>query len=77
MWWNSETQIVMKLKNSKGDKTQKFNCDNSSCGKTQIVLRLKLWQNSSCDQTKNSNCDKSKKTQFVTKQKKTQIVTKP
>ena len=62
---NSTTQIVMKLKNSNCDETQKLNFFSNS--KTQIMMKLK---NSNCDQTpklklwwnsKNSNCDKNKK----------------
>ena len=66
LWWNSKTQIVIKLKNSNYDQTQKLKLwknsktkiviklnfwQNSSCDKTQIVTKLKLWQNSLCDKT--------------------------
>ena len=67
LWQNLKTQIVIKLKNSNGDKTQKLKLwqnsktqnvkklnlwQKSNCDKTQIVTILKLWQNSNCDQTK-------------------------
>ena len=64
-----KTQIVMKLKNSNGDKTQKLKLWQNS--KTQIVTKLK-----------NSNCDNLKTqivtTEILTKQNydKTQVVTK-
>ena len=73
LWWNSKTQIVMKLKNSNCDATQKLKlCWNST---TQIVMKLR---NSNGDKTpklnlwqtkKNSNCVKTKQTKVVTKLK--------
>ena len=59
LWQNLKTQIVTNLKNSNWDKTQK----------------LKLWQNSKCDQTKKSNGDKTQKNKLC-QYSKTQIVTK-
>ena len=82
LWWNSETQIVLKLKNTKCDKTKK----------NQIVTKLKnltvtklkktnnfdktqklwLWQNSKCDKNlivKKNQKIKMWKTQSVTKLK--------
>ena len=72
MWSNSETQIVRKFKNSNYDKTQKLiwwqNLKNLN------VIKLNLWQNSSCDKTQivkktqivtNSNCEKKLKTQML------------
>ena len=56
LWLNSKTQIVTKLKKK------------SSCDYTQIVTKLKLWQNSNCDSTQIVT------TQIVTKLK-PQIVT--
>ena len=47
LWWYSETQVVMELKNSNCDETQKPNCNDL---KTQIVMKFK-----------NSNCDKTQK----------------
>ena len=44
MWWNSKTQIVMKLKNSNCDETQNLKVWWNS--KTPIVTKLQLWQNS-------------------------------
>ena len=74
---------MTKVKNSKGDKTQKFELWQKS--KTQIVTKLTnwncdktqkpwLWQNSKthCDKTQNLNLSKNSKTQIVTKLK-TQI----
>ena len=72
MWQNSKTQIVSQLKNSKCDKTQKFKIRQNS--NTQIVTKLKFWQNLNCDKTltvtrlnlwqnlkqKISNCDNLK-----------------
>ena len=54
LWWNSKTQIVMKLKlklwwNSKTQIVMKLK--NLNCDQTQIVTKLKLWQNSNCDKT--------------------------
>ena len=46
LWWNSKTQIVMKLQNSNCDETQKLKLWWNS--KTQIVMKLK---NSKCDKT--------------------------
>ena len=78
----------MKLKNSNGDKTQKFKwwqnsktkivkkLNNSNCDKTlktQVVTKLKLWQNPNWDKTQvlhiviklnYSNCDKTQKLKF-------------
>ena len=61
MWWNWNTQVVTKLKNSNSDKTQEL-----KMWRTQIVTKLK---NSKCDKTQkfklhrkklnNSNCDKT------------------
>ena len=51
LWWNSKTQIVMKLKNLECDKTQKLKFWQNSRTlnvtklNTQIVTKLKLWQN--------------------------------
>ena len=71
-----ETQIVMKLKNSFGDKTQKLKLWQNS--KTQIVTKLKLWQNPNCDQTRvvrkksktqmwqNSDSDSSDQKKYIT-----------
>ena len=53
-----KNQIVTKLENSNFDKTKKKLGRNS---KTPIVTKLKLWQNSKCDKTKNSNGDKTQK----------------
>ena len=78
LWLNSKTQTVMKLKNS--------NCDETK--KTQMVTKLKLWQNSNWDKNKkikcgkiqivtkplNSNNDKTQKLKFW-QNAKTQIVT--
>ena len=61
-WWNSKTQVVMKLKNSNCDETQKLKLWWNS--KTHIVIKL---NNSNCDKTQkhklwcNSNCDETKK----------------
>ena len=64
LWWNSKTQIVIKLKNSNCDETKK----------------LKWWQTlktKNGDKTKkNSYCEKNPKTQIVTKLILTQVVTK-
>ena len=72
LWWNSKTQILMKLKNSNCDETKKTqivmklkksNCDETQQlklrwnSKTQIMMKLK---NSNCDWTKNSNFDDNK-----------------
>ena len=71
MWQNSKTRIVIKLKNSNGDKTQKIKLWQNS--KTQNVTKLNLWQNSTCDKTQivtkfklcqASNCEKKIKTQM-------------
>ena len=75
LWWNSKTQIVMKLKTQIVMTLKTSNCDktlNSNCNKTQklkfcqnsktqIVTKLKLWQK--------SNCEKKSITQNVTKLK--------
>ena len=47
----------MKLKNSNGDKPQKFKQLQNSL--IQLVTKLK---NSNCEKIQNSNCDKTKKT---------------
>ena len=66
---------MIKLKKSNGNKTQnlklweKKNSKNSKYDKTQLVTKLKLWQNSTCDKGQivtYSSCDK---TQIVTKLK--------
>ena len=54
LWQNSETQIMMKLKNSNDDKTIKkkvTKLKNSNSLKNLIVTEFKLWQNSICDKT--------------------------
>ena len=56
---------MTKLKKSNGDKTKKLELGGNS--KVQIAIKLK--KNTDCDQLKNSNCDKTKKTQIVTKLK--------
>ena len=59
-WWNSKSQMAIKLKNSSCDDTQKLKSWWNS--KTEIVMKLK---NSNCDKTqiltklKNSNFDKT------------------
>ena len=76
---NSNTQIVMKLKNSNCDETQKLKLWKNS--KTQIVIKLK---NSKVTKLKKINLWQKSKTQIVTKAElwqnsicdKTQIVTK-
>ena len=68
MWRNFKTQIVMKLKNSNCDETQKLKLQWNS--KTQTVMKLK---SSNCD--KNSNVEKTQKLKLWQKSK-TQIVTK-
>ena len=66
LWLNSKTQIVMKLKNSKDNKTQKLKWwQNSKTqivkknSKNQIVKKLKLWEKktSKLKMWQNSNCD--------------------
>ena len=84
-----KTQILIKLKNSNNDKTQKLKLWENS--KTQIVTKKNiyiLWQNSKTKNGKKSNYEKKnfswEKTQIVAKLKlgqksscvKTQIVTK-
>ena len=77
LWHHSKTQIVIKLKNSMVTKLKKSNCDkpkkNSTCDKTQLVTKLKLWHSSNCDKTQvvtkpklwqNSNCEKKPRTQM-------------
>ena len=59
VWQNSKcnkTQNGTKLKNSKGDKTQKLKMFQKS--KTQNLTKLK---NSNCDKTKKNYCDKTHK----------------
>ena len=86
MWQNSTTQIVIKFKNSKCDKTQlvtklklgqNSNCDrqNSSCDKTQIVTKLKFWEKSKTQIWQNSDCDKTWELKLW-QNSQTQIVTK-
>ena len=79
---NSKTQMVTKLKNSNGDKTPKVKWWQNSKSqivtklkKTQVVTKLKLWENSNCD---NSNCYKTQNvtTLEVWANSKNQIVTK-
>ena len=56
LWWNSTTQIVMKLKNSLCDETQKLkfwklkNSNYDKTNKTLVVTKLK-----------NLNCNKTQK----------------
>ena len=65
-WWqNSKTWKVTKLKNAISNKSQKLKSGQNSktqiatkkyvttqiCDKTQIVIKLKLWQKSNCDKT--------------------------
>ena len=86
LWWNSKTQIVMKLKNSNCDKTQKLKLWRNLKPKlwwisnTQIVMKLK---NSNCDEIQKLKMWWNSKTKMVTTQKlklwqnsKTQMMTK-
>ena len=61
MWWNLKTQIVMKLKNSNCDKTQKLNLWWNS--------KLKFWWNSNLNDNKTQNLKLQEKTLIVTKLK--------
>ena len=57
-------------KKSNGDKTLKNKlCQNSNCDITQIVIKLKISHNSHSDQTKNSNCEKTKNNSICDKTK--------
>ena len=65
-----DTQIVMKLKKSTGDRTQKFKWWPDS--KTEMGTYLKLWQDSNCDKTQNVTKFKlwqNLRTQIMTKLK--------
>ena len=78
LWWNSKTQIVMKLKNLNCDETKKLKLWQKL--KNSILTKFKLWQNSNCDKIQMRE-KKSKKNQILTKFKlwknlKTQIMTK-
>ena len=75
LWQISNTQMVTNLKYSNCDKTQNFATQNfklwqlklwqySNWDKTQIVTKLKLWQNLNHEETKQNHCDKS---EFMTK----------
>ena len=79
--------MVAKLKNSNCNKTKKRYCDKTQHlkmgrKKSWIMTKVKLWQNSNCEekikknqcdkteietQLENSNYDKTKKTQIVAK----------
>ena len=56
---NLKTPIVMKLKNSNCDETQKLR------RKTQIVTKLKLWQNLNCDINRKRKTQQNSRTQIV------------
>ena len=78
MWWQSETQIVMKLKNSSFDETKNLNGDeiqklklwwNRKKSNGNETQKLKLWWDSKAQigmNLKNINCDE---TQIVIKLK--------
>ena len=56
MWHSLKTRSMTKLKNLKGDKTQKLIVWQNS--NNQNVAKFK---NSNCDKTENSKCDKTQK----------------
>ena len=70
---NTKTQIVTKLKNSKGDNAQNLNCEKTQKATTQ---KLKLWPNSKKIATtqKLKLWQTLKKTLIVKKKSKPQIV---
>ena len=88
LWWNSKIQIVIKLKNSNGDKTPKLKLWKNpetqivtkqkkiTCDLTQIVTKLKLGQNSNFDKTQIVIKLKTKKKIKLWQNSKTKFLTK-